>query len=116
VFSAEFPDLLQIPGIRNDDSSFTLNRLKKYGCNIFIGLKQFFHGWDVIEWDQWEPRCERTELVVSRWIITSPGSSDSASPEIALHAYDLCLIIRDAFFHVAPSASKFDCGLTGFSP
>ena len=65
MFSAEFPDLLQIPGIRNDDTSFTLNRLKKYGSNIFIGLKQLLYGWDVIEWDQWEARCERTELVVS---------------------------------------------------
>ena len=42
MFSAEFSDLLQIPGIRNDDSSFTLNRLKKYGCNIFIGFKWTF--------------------------------------------------------------------------
>ena len=65
VFSAEFSDLLQIPGIRNDDSSFTLNRLKKYGCNIFIGFKQLLYGWDVVEWDEWEPRGERTELVVS---------------------------------------------------
>jgi hypothetical protein len=51
VFIAEFPDLLQISCIRNNDSSFTLYRLKKYGCNIFIGLKHLLHGWDVIKWD-----------------------------------------------------------------
>jgi hypothetical protein len=51
VFSAEFSDLLQIPCIGNDDSSFTLDRLKKYGCNIFIGLKNLLHGLDVIERD-----------------------------------------------------------------
>jgi len=115
VFSAEFPDLLQIPCIWNNDSSFTLDRLKKYGCNIFIGLKNLLHGWDVIKWDQRESGGEWTELVVSRWIVTSPGSSDGTSPEVALHANYLCLIIRDALFNIAPSASKFNCGLAGFS-
>ena len=115
MLCAQFSDFIQVTWIWNNNSSFSLDRLKKYGCNIFIRFEHFLNSWNVIKWHHGKPRSEWPKLLISGGIIACSRCSDGASPEVAFHDNDLGLVVRNSFFDIAPSASKFHGRLSALS-